>query len=108
MLKYDRAALEKILVEEEHYSETVAEQDADTLVNLDARLQGALDAYLTDRTITDTPFVEGVTLKAIMEKDRCNFFSALGSMSVFLKEPELAKRYLATPRFFRGKPKAKR
>ncbi|QKG83382.1 hypothetical protein GXN76_02110 [Kroppenstedtia pulmonis] len=102
MLKYDREKVKSILIHEEGYSETMAETFSETLVNLHEDLQPALDQWLEDRTISEEITVESVTLKMIMEKRRDDFMGALGSMSVFIEEPELAKDFLDQPTIIRG------
>ncbi|VBB08463.1 mitochondrial glycoprotein [Lucifera butyrica] len=102
MLKYDKEVLEKILLEECGYPAWSASLSAENIYKLDERLQKTLDAWLIDRSVSDEINVEGITIKQIIEKEHSSFIKALMTMDVFLQEPELAKKFAATPAAFFG------
>lgn len=100
MLIFDAKKVKAILIQEGDYSNYYAEETVHLLKKLNKQLQEPLNEWIQDRTISDEFSIEGVTLKTIMEKDRCDFCNAMFYLDTFITYPEKARSYLTTPKFF--------
>jgi len=96
MLQFDKEKMKGILIEDLEYKDWAADITVEALGNLDESLQSVLDVWIETRTVTEFSF-DGLSLRAIMEKDRCSFVTALIHMSTFMHEPWLRKEYMRTP-----------
>lgn len=91
VITFDKAAIRKVLIEEGYSDEGEIERTFNELSIIDVSLQKVLDTYLADRTIVDDFQVEGLTVKIIMYKFRCDFWNALGFMNTSINNHQLAK-----------------
>jgi len=98
VLIFDKEVVKKMLIED-GYKEKDVEIEIISLSKTDARLQTVLDTYLFDRTISSDFNVEGLTMKIVMEKFGCNFWSALDFMETYLDDPKGAKLLIDAPPF---------
>lgn len=92
MLKFNKEVVKKIMMKENGYSNEKADNEVDSLGELDARLQPVLDEYIENRIISADFAVEGLTTKMIMDKYEFNFWLGLNFMEGYIKYPEKAKR----------------
>ena len=83
-----------ILIQELNYSDFVAEQTADDLINLDKQLQPLLEKWLTNREITDFE-IQGFSINELMTQRNFTFPSALIAMDWLLTEPDIATNELS-------------
>ncbi len=98
VLTFDKEVVRKMLLED-GYEENDITIKLNRFNKINKKLQPVLDAYLVDRTISSDFNVEGLTMKIIMEKYSCNFWSALGYMDSYSDDPEGAKLLITAPPF---------
>ncbi len=87
--------IEDILVSELQYCDYVAKTTAEDLVNLHPRLKPALDDWVKDRKTVDIT-IESFSTLALMAEKGFTYPAALIAMDWLLKEPETAKKQLAS------------
>ncbi|WP_371367102.1 hypothetical protein SRRS_11990 [Sporomusa rhizae] len=98
VLTFDKEVVRKMLLED-GYEEDDITIKLNRFNKISKKLQPVLDVYLVDRTISSNFNVEGLTMKIIMEKYSCNFWSALGFMDSYIDDPEGAKLLIIAPPF---------
>lgn len=106
MAHFDEEVVKRILVEELKLDSITVTITIIGLRKLEDRLQPVLDAWIKDRTEMDFTF-QGISIKDIMDKEECWFLSALGTMSMFLGDPEYIEEYRKVDfgqRFKEGNP----
>lgn len=106
MAHFDEEVVKKILVEELGFTSLLVNIALRSLTNLDDRLQSVLDEWIKDRTETNYTFKD-ISIKEIMEKEKCGFLGALSTMNVCLRKPEFIEEYRKvdfTLRFQEGNP----
>lgn len=102
-MNFDKDKILKAMIETGQ-DEDMAKEIIKSYKKMDERLQEVLMTWVNEKKILPFEF-EGVSIEYIMNKKKCNIFYALTSMSVFLKEPELAKKFREKPIFHKGKRK---
>ncbi len=106
MAHFDKKVVERILIEEFDFNSLLVAIAIEALTNTDDRLQPILDAWIEDRTITNYTF-EGLSMKEIMEKEKCGFLRALSTMNTCLSKPGFVDEYRKldfSVRFREGNP----
>lgn len=104
VVTYDKDTVKRVMMED-GMSEEWAEERLNALMILDARLQGVLDTYVENRTISDEVSVEGLTVKMMMFKDGSNFWDALIGLDYYLDKPDLARLKMSKFPVCRGQDK---
>jgi len=96
MLEFDKNLFtQRFLEKYPRYPENIVTTIMENLEKFDSRLQSVLDAYLKDGTIIDFKFEGiGISIKEIMDKRYCDFFSALTKMEGLLENPESVKMFM--------------
>lgn len=101
MLTYNEQDLIKVLIEREGYDKFDAKLECRTLKNLNSKLQEVLDVWIKTGKIIKYS-VKRVSIETIMEKDGSNFIGALRGMSIFINDPNEAKKFLKHNFMIRG------
>jgi hypothetical protein len=88
----DKGRLIKAVIERLNLNKYEAEKLCERIEVLHEDLDEVINMWIAAGEIS--PYsVEGITIQDIMTKEKCNFIRALFSMSVLIKNPQLAARY---------------
>jgi hypothetical protein len=87
MLNFDKRKLYKKLTEQLGWAPSIAEASCETLIELDDRLQAALDRWLGDEKADDFMF-DGISIRKVMIYYRYSFIQALYRMDTLMNHPD--------------------